>query len=388
MKALDRFLLEFLKTEAGSGVLLAVCAAVALVWANSPWAGAYDLIVHRELPGPMGHAWPVAEWVKEGLMAVFFYMVGLEIKHEIRDGALSDPKTLALPVGAALGGMVVPACVYLAVNAWGGDLHGWSVPVATDIAFALAVLAMAGKGLPASLRVFLLTLAIVDDLGAVVIIGIFYNSAFSLPWIVVLLAVFAATFAVRFVPRLPRAVRNAMYLAAFALAWFVTLRAGISPSLAAVVSAFCVPARCINGLIRTIHPFVAYAVLPLFAFTASGFSLAGAGAALLVDPRFLGVALGLFLGKQLGVYVAARGLIAAKMAVLPEGSTPLQLYGVCLLCGIGFTMSLYLAALAFPAGDKTAEIAAKSAIAVASILSACAGAAILSLSQRTRKIHV
>ncbi len=384
MKPLSRFLLEFLKTEAGSGVLLATCATVAVIWANTPWAGTYQAIVHHDLPGPWGHAWPVAEWVKEGLMAVFFYMVGLEIKHEIREGSLSDPKTLALPVGAALGGMVVPVSVYLSVNAWGGDLRGWSIPVATDIAFALAVLGMAGKGIPASLRVFLLTLAIVDDLGAVVIIGVFYNSAFSLPWIAGLLAVLAATVAVRFIPRSPLAV----HLLLFVLAWWLTLKAGISPSLAAVASAFCVATPRIEKLIEAIHPFVAYIVLPLFAFTASGFSLAGAGAALFADPRFLGVALGLFVGKQLGVYAAARGLVAAKLAVLPQDATPAQLYGVCLLCGIGFTMSLYLAALAFPAGDKTAEIAAKSAIAVASILSACAGAAILNLSQRTQKIHV
>jgi NhaA family Na+:H+ antiporter len=384
MKPLSRFLLEFLKTEAGSGVLLAGCAAVAVTFANSPWADVYGAIVHHDLPGPWGHTWPLAEWVKEGLMAVFFYMVGLEIKREIREGSLSDPKTLALPVGAALGGMIVPAIVYLGVNAFGGDLRGWSVPVATDIAFALAVLAMAGKGIPASLRVFLLTLAIVDDLGAVLIIGVFYNSAFSLPWIAGLLAVFAATFALRFVPRLPAFV----YPVLFVLAWWLTLKAGISPSLAAVVSAFCVPTQRIEKLIEAIHPFVAYIVLPLFAFTASGFSLAGAGPALIADPRFLGVVLGLFAGKQLGVYAAARGLVAARLAVLPEGAAPLQLYGVCLLCGIGFTMSLYLAALAFPDGDKSAEIAAKSAIAVASILSACAGAAILNLSQRVQKIHV
>jgi NhaA family Na+:H+ antiporter len=384
MKPLTRFLREFLKTEAGSGMLLAACAAIAVIWVNSPWAGAYDAVVHHDLPGPWGHGWPVGEWVKEGLMAVFFYMVGLEIKHEIREGSLSDPKTLALPVGAALGGMIVPALVYLGVNAAGGDLRGWSVPVATDIAFALAVLAMVGKGLPSSLRVFLLTLAIVDDLGAVVIIGVFYNSAFSLRWILGLLAVFAATFAVRFVPKVPALV----YPVLFALAWWITLKAGISPSLTAVISAFCVPTPRIEKLIEAIHPFVAYVVLPLFAFTASGFSLAGAGPSLVADPRFLGVALGLFVGKQLGVYAAVRGLVAARLAVLPEGATLLQLYGVCLLCGIGFTMSLYLAALAFPAGDKSAEIAAKSAIAVASLLSACAGAIILKLPRMTQKIHV
>ncbi len=388
MKPLDRFLVEFLKTEAGSGFVLATCALAAMVWTNSAWSTAYHAFVHAPLPGPWGHDWPVSEWVKEGLMAVFFYMVGLEIKHEIRDGALSDPKTLALPVGAAVGGMVVPAFVYLTVNAFGGDLRGWSIPVATDIAFALAVLAMVGKGLPASLRVFLLTLAIVDDLGAVVIIGVFYNAAFSLPWIAALVSVLAVTACVRFVPKLSHAAFNFVYLLLFAVAWWVTLKAGISPSLAAVASAFCVPAWRLKGLIHLIHPFVAYAVLPLFAFTASGFSLAGAGVALMTDPRFLGVVLGLFVGKQLGVYLAARALVAARVAVLPDGATPLQLYGVCLLCGIGFTMSLYLAALAFPPGDKTAEIAAKSAIAVASLLSACAGAAILKLSQSTQKIHV
>jgi Na+:H+ antiporter, NhaA family len=389
MTRFGRFTLEFLKTEAGSGFILAAAALVALVWANSPWAATYFGFVHYHFPIQVG-AWrfdeSVLEWTKEGLMAVFFFLVGLEIKYEILRGELSSPQKLALPVVAALGGMIVPAIVYLLVNL-GGDLRGWSVPVATDIAFALAVLAMVGKGLPTSLRVFLLTLAIVDDLGAVLIIGIFYSSKFDPMWIGVLAGIFAAMASLRYLVPMTRMGFSLAYGLLSVVAWFVTMKAGISPSLTAVACAFCVtidgPNRpgwkaddegVLKPLAHELHPYVAYLILPFFAFVASGFSLSGMGLDSLHDPRFLGIAAGLLIGKPAGIFAACYLAVAMKLAKKPDNATEGELFGVCLLCGIGFTMSLYIGALAFPAGDAAAQNAVKSGVVVGSILSACAGA--------------
>ncbi len=384
---LSRFTLDFLKTEAGSGAILALSALVAFLWANSPYGDAYLHLVHFELPvsiGPLYLDWPVAEWVKEGLMTVFFFVVGLEIKYEMTRGALSQPGQVILPVAAAIGGMAAPALVYCAFN-WGGDLRGWSVPMATDIAFAVAVLAMVGRNLPASLRVFLLSLAIVDDLGAIIVIGLFYNSAFDLMWMGVLAGLLALAFGLRYIPRIGRRWLGNLYLIMLLLIWGTALKSGVGTSLAAVLTAFCVPVDAgsrrhglLQGLMHGLHPFVAYVILPAFAFTAAGFSLAGTSLGLLLDSRLTGVALGLFAGKQIGVCVVAWGLIRLKIASLPEGSSPLQLYGVCLLCGIGFTMSLFLGALAFTGSDETAQIAVKTGVLLGSIVSGCAGAAILS----------
>ncbi|ESQ74150.1 Na+/H+ antiporter NhaA [Asticcacaulis sp. AC402] len=390
MTRFGRFTLQFLKTEAGAGFLLAGAALVALIWANSPWAETYFGFINYHFPIQVGD-WRFDEsvlgWTKEGLMAVFFFLVGLEIKYEILRGELSSPQKLALPVAAALGGMIVPALVYVAINL-GGDLRGWSVPVATDIAFALAVLAMVGKGLPTSLRVFLLTLAIVDDLGAVLIIGLFYSSTFDPLWIGILAGIIAAMLSLRYLVPLTRMGFGLAYGLLSILAWFVTLKAGISPSLTAVACAFCVTLDGSRGedgegvlkaLAHELHPYVAYLILPFFAFVASGFALGGMTLNSLADPRFLGVAAGLFIGKQIGIFAACHLALAAKLAQKPDNATSAQLYGVCLLCGIGFTMSLYIGALAFPGSDLEAQNAVKSGVVAGSILSACAGAIWLKL---------
>ncbi len=385
---LNKSLLEFLKTEAGSGSLLAFFAVVAIVWANSPFADNYfDFIHHHFTLSVLGWTLDesVLEWTKEGLMAIFFFVVGLEIKYEIFRGELSSPQKLALPVIAAIGGMVVPALVYVGINLLpGGDLHGWSVPMATDIAFALAILALVGKGLPSSLRVFLLTLAIVDDLGAVMVIGIFYSHGFHIGYLAAMVALLAVMAGAKFV------LRNGiwLYLAyaiLFVLIWAMSIKSGLGPSLVAVMAAFCVtldPAKngepMLKEVLHHVHPYVAFLILPFFAFTASGFSLAGAGLDSLTDPRFLGVTLGLFIGKQIGIFLAAWLAVRMKFAAMPEGATAYQVYGVCLLCGIGFTMSLYLGALAFPVGDEAAQIAVKSGVVLGSLLSGGLGAIWLS----------
>jgi NhaA family Na+:H+ antiporter len=387
---LNRSLLEFIKTEAGSGTLLAIFAVVAIVWANSPFAESYFGFIHSHFTlSVLGWSLDesVLEWTKEGLMAVFFFVVGLEIKYEIFRGELSSPQKLALPVIAAIGGMVAPALVYVGINLLpGGDLHGWSVPMATDIAFALAILALVGKGLPSSLRVFLLTLAIVDDLGAVMVIGIFYSHGFHTGYLTAMAAFLAVMAAAKFVLR-NGALLYVAYAILFVLIWAMSIKSGLGPSLVAVMAAFCVtldPGKdgepVLKKVLHHVHPYVAFFILPFFAFTASGFSLAGAGWDSLTDPRFLGVTLGLFAGKQLGIFFAAWLAVRMKFAAMPEGATAYQLYGVCLLCGIGFTMSLYLGALAFPAGDEMAQIAVKSGVVLGSLLSG--GLGVLWLSRK------
>ncbi|MDI7775052.1 Na+/H+ antiporter NhaA [Asticcacaulis sp. EMRT-3] len=385
---LNRFTLDFLKTEAGSGTILALCAVIALVWANSPWAEYYFSFIHYHIDINVG-AWrfneSVLEWTKEGLMAIFFFVVGLEIKYEIVRGALSSPRKLALPVIAAIGGMAVPALIYLGLNIVdGGDLRGWSVPTATDIAFALAVLAMAGKSLPSSLRVFLLTLAIVDDLGAVIIIGVFYNAQFNLLFVAIVLALLAGMASLKYLFPRTRIGFSMIYMVFFVAIWAMSLEAGLSPSLTAVAAAFCVSIDPCHpgeeGMVKWIaselHPYVAWLILPFFAFTASGFSLEGMGLANLIDPRFLGVMLGLFVGKQVGVFAASQLAISSGLARLPDGATAGQVYAVCLLCGIGFTMSLFMAALAFR-GAEEGLVAVKAGVIVGSLLSAAGGAGLL-----------
>jgi len=391
-----KFTLEFLKTEAGAGFILGLSALIAVIWANSPWAAVYFEFINAHIPVQIGafvEDKSVLKWTKEGLMAIFFFVVGLEIKYEIFKGELSNPKKLALPVLGAIGGMAVPALVYVAVNNGlpGGDLRGWSVPMATDIAFALAVFAVVGKGLPDSLRVFLLTLAIVDDLGAVMVIGLFYSKGFDfslMPWIgglLVLMGLLKYVFR-----RQPRGLK-ALYAVLFIIIWALSLKAGLATSLSAVAAAFMVtldaPAPGEEGLLKTImhdlHVPVSYAIVPFFAFVASGFSFAGMSFASLLDPRMLGVMLGLFVGKQLGVFGLSWLSIRLKIARAPDGGGWLDLYGVSLLCGVGFTMSLFLGALAFADHAESAQNAIKLGVITGSLLSACAGAIVLSRKRPT-----
>ncbi|HYF22412.1 MAG TPA: Na+/H+ antiporter NhaA [Caulobacteraceae bacterium] len=387
--------LDFLRTEAASGAILALAALTALLAANSPLRDAYFGLLKTEIPIQIG-GWreveTFAEWVKEGLMAIFFFVVGLEIKYEVLRGELSNPRRLAMPVLAAVGGMVVPALVYVALNANGGDLRGWSVPVATDIAFALAALAVVGRMLPPSLRIFLLTLAIADDLGAVAIIALVYSRDLHLD------ALAAAVGALGLMWLLGRLRRPpaVFYVAAFLLVWAFTLESGISTSLAGVFAAMTVPIAArvqgaegpLKNFMETLHPWVAYLILPLFAFCASGFSFAGLGLDGLTAPVTLGIALGLFFGKQIGVFGAAALAVASGLARKPSGATWLEVYGVAALCGIGFTMSLFLGALAFPAGDEALASEVKLGVIGGSLLSALAGVAVLSRAAAARRARM
>ena len=360
---------RFLTTDLGSGLLLALAALVAIVAANSPLGGVYFALTAADIAG---HS--VADWVKEVPMAVFFFAVGLEIKHELRHGGLADRRAAMLPVAAAIGGMIVPALVYLAVNgAPGGQAAGWPVPVATDIAFALAALALAAPRAPPALRLFLLTLAVVDDLGAVALIAVlFSHGAAATPLVAAIVALTALAL-------LGRARTLPAWLYAAGLIGVVALfmAAHVSTSLAGIAVAALVPDKRLQPFQTALAPWNALLILPLFAFTAAGVSLAGLGAA---TPVSLGVAAGLAIGKPLGVLAAAALAVKSGLASRPADLTWPGLAGAALLCGVGFTMSLYLAALAFPDPHRLAQ--AKAGVLAGSLLAIAGGIVALRLQPR------
>ena len=385
-----RITLDFLRTEAASGVILATAALVGVALANSPWAHLYFGFIGAPFTVQLGgfaETHSVLEWIKEGLMAIFFFVVGLEIKYEVLRGELSNPRRLALPIVAAVGGVVVPAAVYLAFVPGPAGV-GWPTPTATDIAFALAALAMAGPRLPSTLRLFLLTLAIVDDIAAVAMIGILFTEELS--WS----ALGGAVTALGLMALLGR-WRKAPYLfyaVGFALVWAFTLKSGISTSLAGVAAAMTIPLEprkphkpgVLEDFMESLHPYVAFLILPLFAFSAAGFSFAGLRLSDLFGPVALGIAAGLFVGKQVGVFGAAALMIGLKLARRPTGARWIELYGVSLLCGIGFTMSLFIGELAFPATDPAAQTQVRVGVIAGSLLSMLAGMAVLAWAQAKR----
>lgn len=392
-----RITLDFLRTESASGAILAGAALLAVLLANSPWAGAYFSFIEHPIAlqvGAFHETLSVLEWVKEGLMAVFFFVVGLEIKFEIVRGELANPRRLALPVLAALGGIVAPALVYLAINAGpmnaggGGAPQGWPTPVATDIAFALAALAVAGPRLPPTLRIFLLTLAIADDLGAVALIGALFTAKLNMVQAggaLVVLTLMALIGRWRTVPYL-------LYAIGFLLVWGFTLKSGISPSVAGVAAAATIPLGArkagrpgvLEDLMESLHPYVAFFILPLFAFTAAGFSVREVGLSELFGPVAMGVAAGLLIGKPLGVFGAASAVMGLKLARRPTGMKWIELLGLSFLCGIGFTMSLYIGQLAFPSADVSRQAQVRLGVIAGSLVSTAIGVAVLAWAQARR----
>jgi NhaA family Na+:H+ antiporter len=367
---------SFLASESAGGLVLMGAALAAIIVANSPLAPGYFAALHSVWGGLS-----IELWINDGLMAIFFLMVGLEIKREVLAGGLASWSQRALPGFAAAGGMLVPALIYIAVN-WGNPqtIAGWAIPAATDIAFALGVLSLLGKRVPTSLKVFLAALAILDDLGAVTIIALFYSTGLNMP---MLFASFA-TLVVLIVMNRMGVRRLLPYLLLGLLLWFFVLQSGVHATLAGVALALCIPlgkpseeARSpLLFLEEKMHYWVAFAVVPIFGFANAGVSLSGITLGNLVDPVPLGVALGLFVGKQIGVFLAAVLAIRAGLAVLPEGSNWAQLYGVALLCGIGFTMSLFIGNLAFP-GNAHLIDEVKVGVLLGSILAAIGGVILL-----------
>ncbi|QHF01663.1 Na+/H+ antiporter NhaA [Pseudomonas asturiensis] len=370
------FLSRFFAAESAGGLILMAAAFAALLIANSPWADIYFATLHVNVAGLS-----IEHWINDGLMAIFFMLVGLEIKREMLVGQLSSWSQRALPGFAALGGMLVPALIYIVIN-WGNSetLGGWAIPAATDIAFALGVLSLLGKRVPISLKIFLSALAILDDLGAVLIIALFYTSGLSISMLLASLAVIV------FLVVLNRCgvTRLLPYLVAGGLLWFFMLQSGIHATLAGVILALCIPLGDSNNertspllhLEEKLHPWVAFAVVPIFGFANAGVSLAGISPGNLIDPVPLGVTLGLILGKQIGVFGLSALAIRAGLAKRPEACGWLQLYGVGLLCGIGFTMSLFIGALAFPDSPHLVD-EVKVGVLMGSILSAILGVVVL-----------
>lgn len=375
------FISRFFAAESAGGLILMASAFAALVIANSPLSADYFSTLHVKFLGLS-----VEHWINDGLMAVFFMLVGLEIKREMLVGQLSSWSQRALPGFAALGGMLVPALIYLAIN-WGNavTLGGWAIPAATDIAFALGVLSLLGKRVPVSTKIFLSALAILDDLGAVVIIALFYTSGLSVTMLLaslavtVLLVVFNRCGVKRLLP----------YLLAGGLLWFFMLQSGIHATLAGVILALCIPLGDPDNESRSplrrlegrLHPWVAFAIVPIFGFANAGVSLAGISPDNLVEPVPLGVALGLLLGKQIGVFGLAVLAIRSGLAKLPTGCGWLQLYGIALFCGIGFTMSLFIGTLAFPGSQHLVD-EVKVGVLIGSVLSAILGVVVMIYAKR------
>ena len=386
-----RITLDFLKTESAAGAILAAAAVLAIAMANSPADGLYFRFLQAPFTiqlGGFAETHPVLDWVKQGLMAVFFFVVGLEIKYEVLRGELANPRRLALPILAALGGMVVPALTYLAFNLGpGGAPQAWPTPIATDIAFAMAALAVAGPRLPSTLRVFLLTLAIVDDLGAVAVIGAVFTQHVR---IAALAAALAALALMGLLTRW-RAAPYLFYAIGFLLVWGFTLKSGISTSVAGVAAAMTIPIEprkpgrpgVLEDFMESLHPYVAFLILPLFAFCAAGFDFGRLEMSDLFGPVALGVAAGLVLGKPLGVFGAIALICGLKLARRPMGTKWVELFGMSLLTGVGFTMSLFIGALAFPdAGVEQGQV--RAGVIAGSLISTLAGMGVLAWAQRQR----
>jgi NhaA family Na+:H+ antiporter len=364
---------RFIQSEASGGVLLMGSAALALAVANTFLGVAYKEVLHARIAGL-----DLLHWINDGLMTFFFLLVGLEIKREMVEGQLDTWRRRALPLIAALGGMLVPAAIFMAVNfPHPENWRGWAVPTATDIAFALGVLALVGSRVPGSLKVFLTSLAIIDDLGAILIIAIFYASDLSIAALAVA-AVFAG--ALYWLNRRGE-TRLLPYVLLGFLLWIAMLFSGIHATLAGVVLAMMIPINgsgdskhsLLHSMERALSPWVAFLVLPIFAFANAGVAINWNTS--LLSPLGLGIVGGLFLGKQFGILAAVYLAKKARVAALPQGASWRQIYGVAVLCGIGFTMSLFIGLLAFPAPETEAVL--KLSVLVGSLLSALMGALVL-----------
>jgi NhaA family Na+:H+ antiporter len=376
---------RFFASESAGGIVLAIAAVAALILSNSPWREAYAAFAR--IPGEVriGGDWlvlakPLLVWVNDLWMAVFFFLVGLEIKREFVSGELAQRSQAVLPMVAALGGMAAPALIYAAINA--GDpvsLHGWAIPAATDIAFAIGIVMLLGSRVPASLKVFLTAVAIIDDLGAIVVIALFYTSQLSLT----MLGAAAACLVVLFALNRARVTRADLYLVVGLVLWTCVLKSGVHATLAGVATALFIPSSDGKGgspaedLEHGLHPWVAFLILPMFAFANAGVSLIGLNAGDLLHPVSLGIAAGLLFGKAIGVFGSSWLMIRAGLARQPGGASWGQFFGVCVLCGIGFTMSLFIGGLAFEGLGADHETRVKLGVLGGSILSGIAGTLIL-----------
>jgi NhaA family Na+:H+ antiporter len=375
---------NFFSHEVAGGVALGLATIAALIISNSPWSHLYEEFTR--IPGTINvggvveiHK-PLVLWVNDLWMAVFFFLVGLEIKREFVEGELASPGQALLPIVAALGGMAVPAGIYVLINA--GDavaLRGWAIPVATDIAFALGVLMLLGSRVPASLKVFLTAVAIIDDLGAIAVIAVFYTADLSLP--VLGLAVLGV--ACLFLLNRAGVRRADVYIVIGLAIWVAVLKSGIHATLAGVVTALAIPMKDHSGaplagkIEHGLNPWVSLVVLPMFAFSNAGVSLVGLSLASLTNAITLGIAVGLIVGKAFGIFGTSWLMIRTGLAAAPAGATMGQLFGVATICGIGFTMSLFIGSLAFEGLSPEYETQVKIGVLAGSLIAGVAGTLLL-----------
>ncbi|MGB4247902.1 MAG: Na+/H+ antiporter NhaA [Pseudohongiellaceae bacterium] len=385
LNAANNAIANFFRMESSSGILLMVAAVLALVMANSPLAPYYALFIDTPVQvqiGALEIAKPLLLWINDGLMAVFFFLVGLELKRELLEGELSSMRKVVLPGFGAVGGMLIPATVYLLINA--GDpqaTSGWAIPAATDIAFALGILALLGSRVPISVKVFLTSLAIFDDIGAIVIIAVFYTDQISL------LSLLIAGSCIPLLALLNRrgVEARSVYIAIGLVMWVSMLKSGVHATLTGVILAMFIPMRSaadpdyspLREWEHDLHVVVAFFTLPLFAFVNAGISLQGVGLDQLTHGVPLGIALGLFVGKQLGVFGMCWLAIKLRLADMPEGMSWLSLYGTAILCGVGFTMSLFIGSLAFESTGIDRTFDERLGIIIGSLLSGVVGYLVL-----------
>lgn len=377
---------RFIQTDASSGIILVVAATIAMLLANSPMSATYNSFLEFPVAIKLGSfeiSKPLILWINDGLMALFFFVVGLEIRRELFYGQLSKPSQIVLPFIAAVAGIAIPALIYVAFNS--GDaiaMNGWAIPSATDIAFALGIFFLFGKHLPPSLKLFLLSVAIIDDIGAVMIIALFYSQ--DLATNSLLIAGFGLT--LLFVFNRLQLENKTPFVLVSIIVWAAVLKSGVHATLAGFAVAWFIPiakekSKSMSYSIEHgLHPWIAFFVLPLFAFGNAGVSLIGVELSELFTPISIGIIGGLFVGKQLGIFAACYLAIKLKLCKLPKDATWQQLYGVCLLCGVGFTMSLFIGSLAFEEQGLAYLTQVKVGVLVGSLLSAVAGAWLLTRS--------
>lgn len=376
--AQNSWLIKFFKHDSAGGVLLVLVAVMAMVLANSPLASAYvwflDIPVRVQI-GALDLAKPLLLWINDGLMAIFFFLVGLELKREVLYGHLSEKQNLVLPGVAASAGVAIPALIYYFFNMnYPASVQGWAIPAATDIAFALGVFSLFAKHLPVSLKLFLLSVAILDDLSAIVIIALFYSSELSMASLLLAgLGILALLVVNRFKVR-----SQAVYVLLGVIVWVSVLKSGVHATLAGFAVAMFIPSQVKNygghlmasHMEHALHGWSTFFILPLFAFANAGVSLEGISLSALTDPVVIGITLGLFVGKQLGVFSVCWLAIKARIAPMPESASWLQLYAVAVLCGVGFTMSLFIGSLAFEGLHESYMVKVKLGVLLGSLASA------------------
>lgn len=385
IRAIDRLF----RHEASGGILLMLSAVAALIVANSSLSGFYDQILGAKIALTVegkGIAKPAILWINDGLMAIFFFLIGLELKREMMEGKLKNPRDVVLPGVAAIGGMILPALVFVYIN-WGlsENLTGWAIPAATDIAFALGILALVGARAPASLKVFLLTLAILDDMGAILIIALFYTAELKIDYLYSALIPLGILLYFNF----QRLHRTAPFILVGTVMWYFVLKSGVHATLAGVVLAFTIPLKDrwgkspLHSIEHGLAPYVLYLIVPIFAFANAGVVLTGMSFADLFAPLPLGIGAGLLIGKQVGVFGFTFLLVKLGIARLPHGANWLHIYGISCLAGVGFTMSLFIGSLSFSDADMMNQV--RLGVLSGSIVSGIIGYIALMLAPRTNE---